>query len=207
MKKLTALSASVLIALFAEAQEKVPERYIWPDDYMADPAAHVFDGKIYIYPSHDWDSPVTDGTDGNHFDMKDYHVLSIDGNPMTGNVTDHGVVLSLEQVPWAERQLWAADAVERDGKYYLYFTARAHDGLFKLGVATSDSPTGPFKAAPEPISGTYSIDPAVFEYGGRYYIYFGGLSGGQLQNYPSVLCHRRQPIWPVYLPWRDNDSC
>lgn len=185
MKKYTALSSCLLIAFAAFAQEKVSERYIWPGDYMADPAAHVFNGKIYIYPSHDWDSPVTDGTDGNHFDMKDYHVLSIDGDPMTGRVTDHGVALSLEQVPWAQKQLWAADAVERDGKYYFYFTAKAHDGLFKLGVATSDSPTGPFVAAPEPIAGSYSIDPAVFEFDGNYYIYFGGLSGGQLQNYPD----------------------
>ena len=185
MKKIVLLIISSMIAVVGTAGEDVPQRYLWPSDYMADPAAHVFDGKIYIYPSHDWDSPIKDGTDGNHFDMKDYHVLSIDGDPMDGIVTDHGCVLSLEQVPWAEKQLWAADAVKRDGVYYLYFTARARDGRFKLGVATSTSPTGPFMAQPEPIAGSYSIDPAVFEWEGSYYIYFGGLSGGQLQNYPE----------------------
>ncbi|MCH5347667.1 MAG: family 43 glycosylhydrolase [Muribaculaceae bacterium] len=167
------------------ATVKAKARYLWPDDYMADPAAHVFNGKIYIYPSHDWDSPVTDGTDGNHFDMRDYHVLSIDGDPMTGKVTDHGCVMSLEQVPWAERQLWATDCVERDGIYYLYFTARAKDGLFKIGVATATAPEGPFTPQAEPIAGTYSIDPAVFNHDGNFYIYFGGLGGGQLQNYPD----------------------
>lgn len=56
---------------------------------MADPAAKVFNGKIYVYPSHDWDSGAAFDDDGGHFEMKDYHVLSIDGNPMNGEVTDH----------------------------------------------------------------------------------------------------------------------
>ena len=34
--------------------KKVQKRYLLPADYMADPSVHVFDGKIHIYPSHDW---------------------------------------------------------------------------------------------------------------------------------------------------------
>ena len=51
-------------------------RYLVPGDYMADPAVHVFDGKLYIYPSHDRESGVEENDNGDHFDMCDYHVFS-----------------------------------------------------------------------------------------------------------------------------------
>ena len=51
-------------------------RYLVPGDYMADPAVHVFDGKLYIYPSHDRESGVEENDNGDHFDMCDYHVLA-----------------------------------------------------------------------------------------------------------------------------------
>src|SRR5690606_23321575 len=98
--------------------------------------------------------------------------------------TDHGVALHIKDVPWAERQMWAPDATRKNGKYYLYFPAKRPDGIFQIGVATSDSPTGPFAAEPTPIPGSYSIDPAVFEdEDGEFYMYFGGIWGGQLQKY------------------------
>ena len=50
-------------------------RYLVPRDYMADPAVHVFDGKLYIYPSHDRESGVEENDNGDHFDMCDYHVF------------------------------------------------------------------------------------------------------------------------------------
>ena len=68
------------------------KRYLFPQDYMADPSVHVFNGKIYIYPSHDYYSGIPEDDWGIHFDMKDYHVLSITGDPMTGEVKDEGVV-------------------------------------------------------------------------------------------------------------------
>lgn len=178
------LAAMPCIATSAQEQEPLntPARYLFPDDYMADPSAHVFDGKLYIYPSHDWKSPVKDPTDGNHFDMRDYHVFSLK-NVEKGKVTDHGMVLSLEQVPWAGRQLWAPDVARKGDKYYMYFPAKDQNDIFRIGVAISDSPTGPFVAQPAPMRGSYSIDPAVYEEDGVYYIYFGGLQGGQLQRY------------------------
>lgn len=90
---------------------------------MADPSANVFNGKLYIYPSHDWDSGAAFDDDGGHFEMKDYHVLSLD-DVEDGEVTDHGVILALEDIPWAGRQLWDNDVVEKDGKYYLIFSAK-----------------------------------------------------------------------------------
>lgn len=150
--------------------------------YTADPSAHVFNGKIYIYPSHDIDAGIPFNDNGDHFGMEDYHVISMDS--INSEAKDNGVALHVDDVPWAERQMWAPDAAHKDGKYYLYFPAKAHDGIFKIGVAISDSPIGPFIPEPEAISGSYSIDPAVFEdEDGQYYIYFGGIWGGQLQKY------------------------
>ncbi len=159
-------------------------KYLWPDDFMADPSAHVFEGKIYIYPSHDWESGVPEDDDGGHFNMKDYHVFSMDTpDDPHSPVTDHGVVLSTETVPWAGRQLWDNDVAFKNGKYYLYFSMKDRNDVFHLGVAVSDRPYGPFVAEPDPMKGSYSIDPCVFEEKGEYYIYFGGIWGGQLQRY------------------------
>jgi len=162
------------------------EKYLSPplitDHFTADPSAHVFNGKIYIYPSHDVESDVPEDDLGSHFNMMDYHVYEMDSPD--GTITDHGEILSAVDIPWAKKQLWAPDAAEKDGKYYLYFPAKDENGIFKIGVATGDSPTGPFTAQAQPIKESYSIDPAVFEDNdGSHYMYFGGIWGGQLQKY------------------------
>jgi hypothetical protein len=150
--------------------------------YTADPSAHVFDGRLYIYPSHDIDAGIPFNDEGDHFGMEDYHVLRQDSPE--GEAVDCGMALHIRDVPWAKRQMWAPDAACRHGRYYLYFPARDADGLFRIGVAVGDSPEGPFRPEPEPIAGSYSIDPAVLaDDDGQYYMYFGGLWGGQLQKY------------------------
>ena len=149
--------------------------------YTADPSAHVFDGKIYIYPSHDIEAGIPFNDNGDHFGMEDYHVLSMDSPD--GVAVDNGVALHVKDVPWAERQMWAPDAACKDGKYYLYFPAKRADGIFQIGVAVGDKPQGPFTPEPTAIEGSYSIDPAVFEDQGEHYMYFGGIWGGQLQKY------------------------
>lgn len=150
--------------------------------YTADPSVHVFNNKIYIYPSHDIDAGVPFNDNGDHFGMEDYHVLSME--TINSPATDHGVALHVNEVPWATRQMWAPDAAYKNGKYYLVFPAKNKEGIFQIGVAISDVPTGPFKAEPLPIKGSYSIDPAIYEDSdGSYYCYFGGIWGGQLQNY------------------------
>jgi len=150
--------------------------------YTADPSAHVFNGKIYVYPSHDVDAGIPFDDLGSHFAMEDYHVLSMDAPG--GPVTDHGIALHVQDVPWASRQMWAPDAVEKGGKYFLYFPAKRPDGIFQIGVAVSHQPEGPFTAEKEAIKDSYSIDPCVFrDDNDEYYLYFGGLWGGQLQSY------------------------
>lgn len=154
------------------------------DAFIADPSAHVVDGRIYVYGSHDVDEPPRDDEPGSAFVMRDYRVLSMDH--IGGPVTVHAPGLRLEDVPWADRQLWAPDATHRDGRHYLYFPAKDHDGIFRIGVAVGDRPEGPFTAQPAPIPGSYSIDPAVFvDDDDARYLYFGGIHGGQLQRWVS----------------------
>lgn len=151
--------------------------------FTADPSAHVFEGKIYIYPSHDIDAGIPQKDDGSHFDMRDYHVFSMD--KIDGEVKDHGVALDIKDIPWAGRQLWAPDAAYKNGTYYFYFPAKDKEDIFRIGVATSASPAGPFKPEANYIEGSYSIDPAVFEDNGTYYMYLGGIWGGQLQRWST----------------------
>lgn len=150
--------------------------------YTADPSAHVFEGKLYIYPSHDIEGGVPFDDLGSHFCMEDYHVFRQD--TPTSAAVDCGEALHVKDVPWAEKQMWAPDAAYKNGQYYLYFPAKRVDGLFQIGVAMSNRPEGPFKAEPEAIAGSYSIDPAVLrDEDGAHYMAFGGLWGGQLQSY------------------------
>lgn len=169
--------------------------------YTADPSAHVFNGKIYIYPSHDIDAGDAFDDLGSHFAMEDYHVLSME-SPEDKTAVDHGIALHVKEIPWASKQLWAPDAAEKDGKFYLFFPAKGHDGIFRIGVAVSDAPTGPFIPQPEPIKNSFSIDPAVFkDDDGTYYMYFGGIWGGQLQRWRNGTFNGEQPESPVaFLP-------
>ncbi len=167
---------------FDEIKERALSNPLVEHIYTADPSAHVWDNKLYIYPSHDIEAGIPFNDNGDHFGMEDYHVLSLD-NP-SSNAVDNGVALHIKDVPWAERQMWAPDAARKEGKYYFYFPAKKADGIFQIGLAIGDSPLGPFKAEPEPINGSYSIDPAVFlDDDGEHYMYFGGIWGGQLQKY------------------------
>ncbi|WP_027471265.1 glycoside hydrolase family 43 protein [Saccharicrinis fermentans] len=157
-------------------------KYLVKDLYTADPSAHVFNDKLYIYPSHDFESGVPENDNGDHFNMRDYHVYSMDS--IDGDIIDHGVILDVDEVPWASRQMWDSDVAEKDGKYYLYFSAKDYNDIFHIGVAESDTPEGPFIPLAHPMRGSYSIDPCVFkDDDGDYFIYFGGIWGGQLQRY------------------------
>lgn len=172
----------------ADAEPRSPDgkRYraqpLVKDLFFADPSAHVFGGRIYVYASHDVDAGIPDDDLGNQYAMHDYRVLSMDR--IGGPVTVHPVALDVKQIPWASKQTWAPDAAYRNGTYYLYFPARDKAGVFRIGVATSRSPTGPFTAQAQPIRGSFSIDPAVFtDDDGASYMYFGGIWGGQLQRW------------------------
>jgi arabinoxylan arabinofuranohydrolase len=111
------------------------------DAYGADPSAHVFSGRLYVYGSHD-------RNDAREFDMNDYHVYSTDDMQ---NWQDEGVALSLKDVPWAEGHFWTPDCNVKNDIYYFYFPTRVpKNGRLKgrpVGVTPSRSPAGPFTDA------------------------------------------------------------
>ncbi|MET7476582.1 family 43 glycosylhydrolase [Streptomyces sp. NPDC005648] len=130
----------------------------------ADPNIVRFGDTFYLYPTGDG----YDGWSGTQF--KAYSSTDL------VHWKDHGVILDLgPDVSWADSRAWAPTIAEKNGKYYFYFCADAN-----IGVAVSDSPTGPFKdALGQPLlkAGEFSgqmIDPAVFtDDDGRSYLYFG----------------------------------
>jgi hypothetical protein len=204
---------SIIHINFDELNQKAISQPLIKNIYTADPSAHVFNGKIYIYPSHDIDAGDAFDDLGSHFAMEDYHVISMDSP--TSEAKDNGVALHVNDVPWAEKQMWAPDAAEKNGKYYLFFPAKDYEGIFRIGVSVSDSPVGPFSPEPEAIKKSFSIDPAVFKDDdacldgparqGSYYMYFGGIWGGQLQRWRDGSFNATQPESPTaHLP-KDNE--
>ena len=154
--------------------------------FTADPSVRVFNGKLYLYPSHDIVAKPGHGQAG-WFCMADYHVYS---SANLINWVDHGIVVSQNKVPWVNStgySMWAPDYIERAGKYYFYFpaTVKNENGRnFGVGVAIADQPYGPFIPQPLPITGVHGIDPNVqIDKDGQAYIYWaqGNLYGARLK--------------------------
>ena len=166
--RLFLLTGMVLISLFANSQNPIIR-----DQFSADPTARVFNGKVYLFPSHDIPAPESFPRK-DWFCMEDYHVFS--SSNLT-DWTDHGVIVSQDKVSWVNPtsfSMWAPDCVERDGKYFFYFPANIKTGRgFGIGVAIADKPEGPYITQPEPIANVRGIDPCVFiDKDGQAYIYY-----------------------------------
>ena len=107
-------------------------------EYIPDGEPHVFNGRVYVYGSHDqygafnfchnnyvtWSAPVDD--------LKSWRY--------------EGEILQRTEDPDNKKNkpdLYAPDVCQGpDGKYYIYY---AFDWVGHTGVAVSDSPAGPFK--------------------------------------------------------------
>lgn len=172
------------------------------DQFTADPTARVFNGKVYIYPSHDIPSPVDRLKEW--FCMADYHVFS---STNLTDWTDHGVILTQNNVPWVQPDsysMWAPDCVCKDGKYYFYFPSTPKgEGRrgFNVGVAVADTPTGPFIPEAEPIKGISGIDPCVLiDTNGESYIYWSGRGISVAKLKPNMLELASEPITVQGLP-------
>ena len=145
-------------------------------DFHADPSAHVFDGTLWLYPSHD-----IAGTKY-WWKMFDWHAFS--SNDLV-HWKDHGVIFSLKETTWAKRYAWAPDAMQRNGKYYFYFCASDIPGNDNscancIGIAVSDRPEGPFKdALGKPLVKSSptekpAMDPCIFiDDDQQAYLYYG----------------------------------
>ena len=169
--------------------------------FTADPTARVFNGKIYLYPSHDIPSPIEKLK--TWFCMPDYHVFS------SSNLTDwedHGVIVSQDKVPWVQDgsyTMWAPDCVCKDGKYYFYFPAapKGEEKGFGVGVAIADHPEGPFMPMWKPIEGIHGIDPCVLiDRDGQAYIYWAGMGLHMAKLKPNMMELASEPQAVEGLP-------
>ena len=86
------------------------------NQFSADPTARVFNGKVYVFPSHDIPTPEGKGLRKDWFCMADYHVFSSEN---LTDWTDHGMIVSQNKVAWVDStsySMWAPDCIERNGK-------------------------------------------------------------------------------------------
>ena len=133
MKKTIIITAALAIAMNSTAQN--PFVQTW---FTSDPAPMVHNNRMYVYTGHDEDN-------ADFFWMQEWRIYSTDDMV---NWQDHGSPLALESFSWADDRAWASQCVERDGKFYWYICAHSKlsNGM-AIGVAVSDTPTGPFKDA------------------------------------------------------------
>ena len=170
-KNILILAQLLAMQLAASAQNPIIS-----GQFTADPTARVFNGKMYLYPSHDIPSPIEKLKDW--FCMPDYHVFS---SSNLRDWEDHGVIVSQDKVPWVQDgsyTMWAPDCVCKDGRYYFYFPAapKGEEKGFGVGVAVADHPEGPFMPMWKPIDGIHGIDPCVLiDHDGQAYIYWAGM--------------------------------
>ena len=148
----TNLFLLAIVALAVTAQNPIVQTW-----FTTDPAPLSYGDKVYVYVGHDEDK-------ADFFWMYDWRIYS--SSDMV-NWTDHGTQLSLSSFSWADDRAWAAQAIERNGKFYWYICAHSRlAGGMAIGVAVSDSPTGPFRdAIGKPLfdNGSWeNIDPTVF---------------------------------------------
>jgi len=139
--------------------------------WYADPEARIFEGRYWIYPT--WSAPYEEQT---HFDAFYSEDLA--------NWTKAERILTMADIAWAHRAMWAPSPVERGGRYYYYFAAndiQSNDELGGIGVAVADRPEGPYRdALGKPlidrfVHGAQPIDPHAFiDDDGTAYLYYGG---------------------------------
>ncbi len=134
--------------------------------WYAAPELHAFQGRYYIYPTYS--APFEEQT---FFEVWSSSDLT--------DWTRDGVGLDFVDVPWStHRAAWAPSVAEKNGKYYMYFSAGDGAGI---GVAVSDHPSGPFvDALGKPLivdyhHGAQPIDAHAFvDDDGKAYLYWGG---------------------------------
>lgn len=147
------------------AASKPGENPILRDIFTADPAPLVYKDKVYLYVGHD------EAKEGQMFNMNDWRCYS---SSDMKNWTAHGSIMNVRDFKWATKDAWASQVVARNGKFYFYAAVQegAPANAKAIGVAVSDSPTGPFvdargsalisdKTTPGP-NGWDDIDPTVF---------------------------------------------
>ncbi|TDV57753.1 glycoside hydrolase family 43 protein [Actinophytocola oryzae] len=141
------------------------------DGWYADPDTAIYDNQYWVFP-----------TSSRVYEEQTY--LDAFSSPDLVNWTKHPNVLTIANVSWARKAVWAPAPVARNGKYYLYFAAndiQSDNEVGGIGVAVADRPEGPYvDAIGRPligrfVNGAQPIDQDVFvDSDGRAYLYYGG---------------------------------
>jgi beta-xylosidase len=169
-----------LLALLAFQTPKTSNNPI-VSGWYADPEAHVFGNRYYVYPTYS--APYEKQT-----------FLEAFSSPDLVNWHREGHILDLKDIPWStNRAAWAPSVIERDGTYFLYFGAGDGAGI---GVATSKNPAGPFKDAlgkpliKDYINGAQPIDQMAFlDDDGQAYLYYGGWQHANVVKLAKDMIH------------------
>ena len=159
---------------------KIASNPIFKDKFTADPSAHVFkDGRLYVYMTSDEGTPPPSAPWRNYSKMARWYVSS---TADMVNWTEPKEILSVNTIPWASSRAWAASAAydKNTDKYLFYYRVRQMDDKWVVGIAESDTLTGPFTNPQLLVTSTveenWNIDPCVLvDHDGRGYIYCSGL--------------------------------
>jgi beta-xylosidase len=186
--------AAGFLAACASPERTMPENPVI-SNFIADPSAHAFGDRVYLYLTND------SANSGTYWDSRDWRLFSSDD---LNEWEDHGVAFSLDDLTWADSLAWAPGAVERNGTYYLYLPVERT----KMAVVTSESPTGPFMdTLGEPLidnsrdakAGDEPIDPMVFvDDDEQAYMYFG-TRVPKVVKLADDMVHTEGPIMDVEL--------
>lgn len=158
----------LMLALPVAAKKTTSGNPIFPGWY-ADPHAIIYGKTYWVFPT--WSDKYENQTFMDCFSSKDLV-----------NWTKHSNIINKEEVKWAHKAMWAPAAIEKDGKYYLFFGANdVHEGeVGGIGVAVADKPEGPYKdllgkpLINDIVNGAQPIDQFVWEENGEYLMYYGG---------------------------------
>jgi len=188
MKKLLLYFFLSCAPLLANAQKPILP------DFHADPSIHFWDGKFWLYPSTD---------EPNSTSWKQMCRWSCYSSEDLVHWKDEGQIFDLDHISWASEAAFAPDAMKWQGKYYYYFPAG-----FKIGVAVSDKPNGPFKDAlghplieNRELKSVNTFDPCIFiDEDHTPYLYYGGGGGCAVTRLGNDMISRVGKLHQLELP-------
>jgi hypothetical protein len=110
-------------------------------EYIPDGEPHIFDGRLYIFGSHD-------AFDGTAYCVNDYVCWSAPAHDLS-DWRYEGVIYRKEQDPLnpdGTRLMFAPDVAQGfDGRYYLYYTLDLVQNVGAMSVAVCSTPAGKYE--------------------------------------------------------------
>lgn len=206
------IAAAMLIAVTGAAASAANPIF---DGWYADPQVRKYGDTYWVFPTYS--APFCHQTYFDAFSSKDLKTW-----------TKHSRVLTTKDVAWAKAAMWAPDAHEKDGRYYIFFGANdsypvnrkggdftpvTEPGLKKyggIGVAVADRPEGPYRdLIGKPLIDRFwnraqPIDQYVFKYKGGWYMIYGGWGRCNLvrlaDDFKSLIPFEDGSMWKDMTP-------